>query len=383
MTRVRILALLFVGVSILIGIGDACKRHATYKKDDSNKAKVIKLEKKLTVNHSYFGDIEGNLLNDPDIPTIAIDKNKNIYVADQGYNNIKVFSESGNLIDTLGRKGKGPGEFERIANLQIREDTLFAYDANLFRLSLYSTKGNFRFINDIPLKKPALRHIWISLSGDFIGEFVTYYSSKNLHAKHNVTIKKISQHEGVTDTNLFNLPGDQMVVHQISLEGEFSVDRIPFGSQPVIQLYKNSIYYGETNKPVIQIFSLIHKSTTNVSLKISPIPIPEQAMDTLISLYPRDDRAILRNAELPKNYPLYNNFVVDNHHNVWICTNSKNKNQYKWLIVNSKGNVLYTTYLNEMVNLKIINNDDVYGIKTDKDGFKSVVVYHINFLNHE
>ena len=47
------------------------------------------------------------------INSIGLDREENIYVADEGEKHIKVFSRDGGYLRTIGRQGQGPGEFGR------------------------------------------------------------------------------------------------------------------------------------------------------------------------------------------------------------------------------------------------------------------------------
>ena len=50
---------------------------------------------------------------------IAIDKEENIYVTDYGNYRIQKFDKNGNFLQSIGRYGQGPGEFQWIMRLEI------------------------------------------------------------------------------------------------------------------------------------------------------------------------------------------------------------------------------------------------------------------------
>jgi len=54
-----------------------------------------------------------------DIGLITLDNQENIYALDTSENCILKFDSSGNYLKKIGRKGQGPGEFERPSNLFI------------------------------------------------------------------------------------------------------------------------------------------------------------------------------------------------------------------------------------------------------------------------
>ena len=53
------------------------------------------------------------------IGAIATDSDQNIYVADRQAWGIKVYDSSGRYLHTIGHRGQGPGEFQRITSLYI------------------------------------------------------------------------------------------------------------------------------------------------------------------------------------------------------------------------------------------------------------------------
>jgi len=55
------------------------------------------------------------------ISSLAVDNEKNIYVADGMENHIKVFSPEGLNLRTIGRPGQGPGEIGRVDKIFIAE----------------------------------------------------------------------------------------------------------------------------------------------------------------------------------------------------------------------------------------------------------------------
>ena len=54
------------------------------------------------------------------------------------------FDGSGELIDSIGRRGEGPGEFGSLDNIQSLGDTLYTFDASLQRLTAFPTSDGPR-----------------------------------------------------------------------------------------------------------------------------------------------------------------------------------------------------------------------------------------------
>lgn len=68
--------------------------------------------------------------------------NGNVAIADRSDATIRVFDPDGRPIRRIGRKGRGPGEFEYISALaQCGADSLYAFDYGLQRVTVYDSAG--------------------------------------------------------------------------------------------------------------------------------------------------------------------------------------------------------------------------------------------------
>ena len=63
------------------------------------------------------------------------------WVCHQNPNEMRRYDHTGRLTARFGRKGMGPGEFQRIQLLAVRGDTFDLWDESLARLTTYSTNG--------------------------------------------------------------------------------------------------------------------------------------------------------------------------------------------------------------------------------------------------
>jgi hypothetical protein len=83
-------------------------------------------------DNQIFGYVEG----------IAVDPEGGIYVADSKRLAIRHFDSTGRFIRTVGRPGKGPGEYSGIQAIAVRRDgTLIVRDGQNARLTLYGPTG--------------------------------------------------------------------------------------------------------------------------------------------------------------------------------------------------------------------------------------------------
>ena len=76
-----------------------------------------------------------------EISSADVDADGNIYVGQPQEQHVKVFAADGSLLRTIGRRGKGPGEFSSVTAVRVLRDTLWVSDARLQRVTYFSLDG--------------------------------------------------------------------------------------------------------------------------------------------------------------------------------------------------------------------------------------------------
>ncbi len=98
---------------------------------------VLELEEDLSI-----GSVEDEKYMFYRIGDIAVDSQNNIYVLDRGNYRVQKFDKDGNYLQTIGRKGEGPGEFMRPFNIFL-DELGNIYVMELRKLHLFDPKGNY------------------------------------------------------------------------------------------------------------------------------------------------------------------------------------------------------------------------------------------------
>ena len=78
----------------------------------------LELEEDLIIG----GDVEDENFNFMRISALEVDDEGNIYVLDSRECRIQVFNKDGDYLQTIGRKGEGPGEFQRPSRMYLSPD---------------------------------------------------------------------------------------------------------------------------------------------------------------------------------------------------------------------------------------------------------------------
>ena len=85
---------------------------------------------------------EGDLSGAMGLPVNMAKSNNKLYTADFGYSQIKVFSTDGTLIDSIGKRGDGPGTFSKLKGIAVdKEGILYAVDAAFENVQVFNKEG--------------------------------------------------------------------------------------------------------------------------------------------------------------------------------------------------------------------------------------------------
>lgn len=149
---------------------------------DKERKITIRINHELTIGHDT-GDTNKVFYHAS--PVIS-DSTGNIYVAEPLKGTIKKFDANGNYLVTLGRKGRGPGEFIGIFNFLIEKDTLITvFDPSTLRISRFSLDGNF--LGSLPLQirniqpPQSFKGVAIDDQGFYYLSFYDHDSEKIIH----------------------------------------------------------------------------------------------------------------------------------------------------------------------------------------------------------
>ncbi len=134
---------------------------------------------------------EGYMLYNPN--DVVVDSRGNVYISEGGNYRVQKFSENGQLIESIGAKGSGPGEFPGwVKCIDLVNDTLYVAHTNN-QITKFSPGGReisrFRGHNAITY----LRHF---STGEFVQKCMTGYSYKGPYDRDQVSLVLVVTPDG-------------------------------------------------------------------------------------------------------------------------------------------------------------------------------------------
>lgn len=343
-----------------------------------------------------FGSTENILFQN--VGNFSVDNENRVYIADK--NDIKVFHADGAFIKTLGRDGRGPGEFNNFGALspKVFDSSMYVYDDVLSRMNVFNL-DSLKFSHSTLITPKNWQHIE-ELSGLSFNNFFEM-NTKNL------LVEFKTKNPDITDPYSF--------FFQMNQEGKII-------SQKIIK-YKSPQFYDGIGIPAPPVFfddrGLLNPSTRSHKIDIDSkdnmylvwtdlflIKVYDSQGRYQRALYYPSENALLnedkiidsnqsqfwrrnaRSIDFPETWPVVNHFFIDDEDRIWVSTIINDENNYEWYILSNDGELLARfTWEGERLKrdrkerqIRTVNNNYLYTKETDNETFEGKVVkYKIVF----
>jgi hypothetical protein len=353
--------------------------------EEENRVKIIK-----NPGESRYGEIDLDLEKDLVIGSddddkytlyrvwdIKADDRGDIYVLDSGAYRVQKYDKEGKYLQTIGRQGQGPGEFERPINLHLDKNRNL-YVAEMRKIHMFDPDGEF-------LKTITIPFFYMDFATDGTKNFVVTghvrtESAQNLGVllidSQGEIIKKIAEYPGVprhrtgvtlsheySPSIIFSAVGDAGIIYGYNLE--YKLYCADWSGKNVFIIEKDessrSISRGEKNKIIDDAF----RNAASAG-----------------SEWPRN--VVEKMANVPKHRPFFDRILIDDKGRLYVRKLKSvldERRDEDFDIFGSNGHFLYST------NLPFTPLDIKYGflyhtIYSEKTGEVQVVRYKINNWKH-
>jgi hypothetical protein len=301
-------------------------------------------------------------------------------VADGQANHIKLLAPNGTLIDTLGRPGGGPGEFQNLSNVQVaRGDSIYAYDFGQSRLTVFGPDSPYELARTLTISPDEGRASTMRVLDDgIVAEFgVTMQDIEEGILR---LPKTVWRQIGASGT-----PGDTLLQGRMSRiaftnsNGQPQVEGIPFDRATESVIGPDArLYHGWTDSLHIQARSPTGDSSVVASIPTDPVPVTEAARDSALSDVAPALRSMVASA-MPDTKPAFTNLVVADDGRLWVARPAETAapDTTTWWVLHPDTKTIREVQLPSDVNLEVIQNGKAYGTTDTEIGAPAVVRYRI------
>ena len=310
----------------------------------------------------------------------AVDATGNVYIADDSDMAIKVFDQQGKYL-SIGKKGSGPGEFDRIRNMLFLPDgRLLVTDYVQRRTSFFSPDG--QFLSSFPWKKYLGLVLMTTNSSLTVTESVFTGQSQELWVKSiDFSGEELFAFGKFTSPELKMLRQGEMM---------FSVS-VPWGTASVFagDQKRQWLYHCLNDKYVIEVYDGQGKLFRKIDRPYEPVPVTAEDIRGVKSRYAEKPDSpyakLVDQMEFPKVKTVIDRLLVDRDCNLWVRTNEEKKEGEKTFraydIFNSEGFYEARAWLDIMPFL--FANGKMYRMAMDEEGGPLLKRYRITWKESE
>lgn len=299
-------------------------------------------------------------------------------VADWDAKNIKVLRPDGTLIDTLGREGEGPGEFQQLRGVQAaRGDSIYAYDARRSRLTVFAPASSLDLARtvSIPRKKRAATNVMV-LGGRLVGSFTMFSGPEDGVSRPNPHAWRWISESGT--------PGDTLLLARQSKVAMKSLDQgglirpLPRTGETATALGPDGrLYHGWTDSLKISATRPDGSSEVVASVPTEPVPMQEADRDSALSEVDNEMKDVIASA-LPDTKPAFTQLLVDEEGRLWVERPTKaTVPKHRWWILNPASKTIHEIQVPSEVDLEVVQNGMAYGTTETEMGAPALVRYRV------
>jgi len=320
------------------------------------------------------------------------DDDGNIYVIDQNRRTVRKYDSDGNFLQSIGRPGQGPGEFQYMSVVRFTsEGNIYLNDLKTQRLSFFSKEGDY--LKGVKFPK-RFERVVINAKGFYIAMSVD-----------NVELgkgKKWDYFYGLFDEN-FNLIEEFLRLPQEANAKNKNADSIAqiiadSLSQEAFQPYVNYvldkndlIYFGYPENYEIKVYSSEGKLMKIIQRNYDPVEIGERHKEyfknsqselSMAKIPANEEKRVFELVEYPKYKPAYERFVLMENGWIFVLVDSVRDGSALVDIFNEDGEYLAQFETDVPTDWLSFNNGKAYAVATIDD-YKFIKRYNFEILGYK
>ncbi|MCG2588231.1 6-bladed beta-propeller [Rhodohalobacter sulfatireducens] len=347
------------------------------------------------------------------IGTIAVDDSGRVYFTAGGPNGIHVFEPDGQHLTHIGRKGQGPGEFSSAyPAIHIFSDRLFAVDLRAYRISVFSV-GSLNLIRTVSINPTnqikALDDYYIhqiipEKGGTFLVSFKKFLREVS-DLPEGTKIDTLTRSYYPMDKEGRLIPKqvlkiqDQPVVIGSVFQNIGPVS-LNFFSKPLVTVSNDGSIYAAHSKDFLikkyspdgeclrafyhpyQNVSLTRETaleSSNASMSRLILAMSGEGMsESMIQTMMNSRQRLIRQMDLPPNWPALNDLMVDDENRLWVSTIMNDQKISQWWVLDQNGKLMARFNWPRSKPIEVVKNGYMYTRETEEEtGLQTIVKYRI------
>lgn len=268
---------------------------------------------------------------------VAQADNGSLLISNESECEILLFDASGKFLKKTGRKGSGPGEFQRLNGLSWNEklNVFLVHDAGNSRISAYSRE--LELTKEWQLKEFMNRPVHMT------DEHIFILRDNNGDIEATPHVLRVNYHTHEKDIP-YELPPLEVEYGVHFDEGGYSMFR-SFEWDPQLHFALGKSFYVTTfndfsdTSPHFYIHEISGKKHQKVSCKLAPTPFDKASIEEPIAVYSRIVKLIRKHMTIPEFWPAIMRLMVDNDR-IYVFGPQSAEHQFAFEVYQSDGSLV-------------------------------------------
>ncbi len=308
------------------------------------------------------------------MPFLAIaDESGRFYLSDAGPATIYAFAPDGNLIESIGQRGSGPGEFQTFGRHSIdKNGNLHVHDNGQRRVSVFrKTPNGHAFETSFLVKNPTAEYsMQIEHFKDqlYLLNASSFAMGGNVELPHD-NLYLVDNSEATPENPVLQV--QRMEVATLEYQGSPMVFMRPFGNRTIATPDKNgNVLVVWTGEAKVSRYNLEGELIQSFGLDIPPQPVTDENRQTIQNR----NRPGLMN-HIPEYRAVVNDMFLAVNEDIWLNIDAGERSQ--WLVFSSDGTPKARFVTPEGFRITHADSKRAYGVDFSN---AQVVVYEMTTL---
>lgn len=312
------------------------------------------------------------------IGDIAVRDDGWMAVADYEANDVKVLRPDGSLAHTLGQRGEGPGEFQRVGSLQwARSDSLFAFDPGASRLTVFAPSPPHPGVRTVSFSREEGRPSGLHVGAEtLLAEYIHLLPPDEDRPRYREV--RFVDANGIPGDTLFR--ARRRPIKNVSTGEVIQFRPVPFGRGTEIAWGPDGRLYSGFQDSLRIVAHSPNGSAQSVARVPAPaVPISGVERDSALASIDNDDMRRAVAAEMPATKPAFTDMVVADDGTLWIerPVEGPGAETVVWWRLDPDTKTIRTIRFPRGVDIEVVQNGHVYGATSTDVGAPALVRYRI------
>lgn len=338
-------------------------------------------------DEDVWWDVALEAVSEPDlyltyILGVDVDSRGRVFLVDGGQGGITVLTPELGYLQTVGREGEGPGEFD-VRQVQILPgDTLFVYDPGLGRITLFAPDSLEFVATALPpnLEQGPVSRLWkLPARGRFFAldrlPFFADESGIDDGQRLDVLLSLDESTHPVGDTLASLVGSESLVVRQ---PGFVMVTRHPFGRATFVRsLAGDRLVYANSETFDVTVLDFEGTTIHAFSHPTTAIPVTSEELQAEVEEMSEPVADVLRSGA-PYTWPALAGLVTDDRDRIWVgIRGSGGASQWEWAAFTADGTHVGSILLPAEHLLQVVRDGRLFVVSHDELDVPSIQAYRL------